>query len=177
VAFWNRRYQVELLRDGASTVLANDATLWNVYPLTDGHRVLYRKQDPCCGDQTYALVLHDGIGEVTVRSANLDEASPGRGYQIVPDWVAYTDLGNLGQRHVWLYGPAGEHVQLSFLGASSAIDRLAPDGSVMFTNQEGRQLGHPDGTTERIGAANGESFWIESTWYVAIGRSLFRVIP
>ncbi len=177
VAFWNRDYQVELYRDGESRLLASDAGLWNTYTATDGERVVYRKHTPCCNNQTYATILHDGTREIVLREAASAEPWPGRDFRLAPGWVAYTDLGNLGQAHVWLFGPTGERRQLTFFGVSSAIEALAPTGAVMLTSGGRRYLAQPDGELREISSSLGRAYWIDGGWRVAIGRSVFTVVP
>ena len=177
VAFWNQDYQVEFYRDGESRLLASDIGLWNTYTATDGERVMYRKHTPCCGNQTYAIILHDGTRETVLREAASLEPWPGRSFQLVPGWAAYTDVGNLGQAHVWSYGPTGERRQLTFFGVSSAIDALAPTGAVMLTNGGRRYLAEPDGELREISSSLGKAYWIDGGWRVAIGRSVFTVLP
>ncbi len=57
-------YNIFRYHAGATTQLTSDTTLWNVYPLTDGRGVVYRKQDPCCGQQRFGLFLHNGASEI-----------------------------------------------------------------------------------------------------------------
>lgn len=175
VAYWTTDHQVELFVNGVTTPLTNDVGLWNTHVLTDGTRTVYRKSTPCCGNQTYAIVLHDGSDEIVLRAAQSLEATPGRDYQIVPGWVAYTDIGNLGQKHVWLYDPSGQRQQLTYFGAASTIDTLGENGEVMLLSGQRRYLATPDGKLTEVASSSGNAYWIEGQWYVAIGTSLFRV--
>jgi hypothetical protein len=176
VAYWNRDYEVLLVRSGSATPLTDDATLWNLYPRTDGERAIYRKQSPCCGDRTYAIVLNDGTGEFVLREATPEVPEPGRDYQIVPGWVAYTDLGNLLQRHVWVRDASGNARQLTLFGTSSSIDQLTEDGTIMLMNGRKRYLAAPSGPLEEAGSVNGRSYLVEGQWYLGMGRTLFRVL-
>lgn len=172
VAFWNRSYDIELYRDGVLTALTDDTEVWNTWVVTDGTRAVYRKHTPCCSNQVYAIVLHDGNREIELSPAVSAEPSPGRDYQLVSDWVAYTDLGNLGQRHVWLYGPTGTRQQLTFFGTSSRIERLAPSGELMLVNTQ-RYHATPGGVLSEVGSRLGVPYSAGDRWLIAIGRSVF----
>lgn len=173
VAFWNRGYDIELYRDGSSTALTNDTESWNTWVVTDGTRVVYRKHTPCCADQVYAITLHDGTQEIELAPAVSAEPNPGRDYAIVPDWVAYTDLGNLGQRHVWLYGPMGARTQLTFFGTSSTIELLAASGELMLANDR-RYHATTDATLTDVSSRLGRPYFVDGRWLIAIGRSVFE---
>ena len=173
VAFWNRDYDIELYQGGSTTALTDDLELWNTWVVTDGTRVVYRKHTPCCANQVYAIVLNDGTQEIELRPAASAEPSPGRDFQVVPGWVAYTDLGNLGQRHVWLYGPTGSRQQLTFFGSSSTIELLADSGAVMLASDR-RYHAATDGTLTEVGSTLGRPYFVGGRWFIAIGRSVFE---
>lgn len=111
-----------------------------------------------------------------LREAASADPWPERDFQLVPGWAAFTNLGNLGQAHVWLYGPTGERRQLIFFGVSSAIEALAPTGAVMLTSGGRRYLGGPTGELREISSSLGRAYWIDGGWSVAIGRAVFRVV-
>lgn len=175
VVYWGDGYNIYQFRAGTITPLTRDSVLWNVYPLTDGNAAIYRKQDPCCGQQRYGLFLHDGVHEIELAPLALrPEPSPGADYQINNGWVAFTRLGTGGQLQVWTRSPAGQETQVTYFGDSSRISALAPDGQVMFLHK-GRHLGQPGSLSIEINSHLGKAFWQEDAWWIAIGRSLFKV--
>ena len=174
VAFWNTNYQVVLDQSGQQDVLTNDASQWHVYPLTDGDRVLYRRQDPCCANQQYAIVLIEGADSIPLTAKRDLQPSPGRDYQIRNGWAAYTDLGNLGQLHVFTRSPLGLVTRHTDLGTSSRLDRLAGNGELMLINGQQRFFSRGSGLLE-VSSAAGHGYWLNGAWYVAIGRALLAV--
>lgn len=178
VAWSNDNYQIQLYSGGVTRDLTSDPDFRNSEVLTDGSRAVYRKFTPPGPDATsYAIILHDGTDEIVLREAQPQESEAGQDYQVVPGWVAYTDIGNLGQEHVWLYDPAEQRQQLTFFGSSSEIEKLGSNGEVMLLNGGKRHLALSDGTMTEIGTSIGEAFQIDGVWHVAIGRSLFQVLP
>lgn len=178
VVYWSSdsstNYNVYRYRGGANTKLTNDSSLWNSYPLTDGINVAYRKHTPCCGGQTYAIVLYTSAGEVTLSAPRSQEPNPGSDYQLNGGWVTFTRLGN-GPLQVWTRSPAAEEAQITFYGTSSFIKALSPFGGVIF-NHDGRSyLKEANAPTIDVGSNLGHYFWQDGQWLVTIGRSLFRV--
>lgn len=174
VVFWNTDYQIVRHQAGQQTVLTNDATQWHVYPLTDGDRVLYRRQDPCCVNQQYAIVLIEGADSIPLTSERDMEPSPGLDYQISNGWAAYTDTGNLGQLHVVTRSPLGLVTRHTDLGTSSRLDQLAGNGEVMLVNGQQRFFSRGSGLLA-VSSAAGHSYWLNGVWYVAIGRAFLSV--
>lgn len=177
VAYWSYSDDYSIVRydAGVSTTLASDIEYWNTYPLTDGERFVYRKHDPCCRDQQYSITFHDGVSERALTSFREKAPSPGRDYAINKGWVAYTELGGIGQTQVWTKSPSGALLQRTIFGSDSYIDGLSPDGAVMLINNSERLLSSPGGQLSSVNSRLGESKSIQGTWYIIIGRSLLKV--
>lgn len=178
VVYWGDSYDIYRYIGGVTTQLTNDTTLWNVYPLTDGVNVVYRKQDPCCANQTFAITMYnEEKGEITLAPSRSQGPSPGRDYQANNGWIAFTKSGTGGQLQVWIRSPSGEESQVSFFGTSSYIEALSPDGEVIFRNGDGGRMypGVPNQPPIDIGSSLGHAFWQDGQWFVTIGRSLFKV--
>ncbi len=173
VAYRNNDGQIAFFIDGATQILTNDVDLDNHDPFTDGARVVYKKAN---ADSEYAIVLHDGVGEVVLRDFQQQQPSWYRDYRIVPGWVAYTDIGNLAQTHLWMYDGAGERRQLTFFGESVEIEVLAENGEVMLLNAGRRYLVRPDGTMTEVGSEQGVVHRVGNRWYVSIGGNLLEVL-
>jgi hypothetical protein len=174
VGFWSTDYNIISYKDGTFTELTNDG-LRNTYVLTDGTAFIYRKHTACCSNQEYAITLHDGNHEIILTDFREREPLPGTDFQIRNGWVAYTELGNNGQLHVWLRSPFDDETQLTFFGSSSHIDTLADNGEIMLINNGIRYLGSITKDISEVSTDLGKSVWIDGSWYVVMGRSLFQV--
>lgn len=181
VVFWGYpppSYNIFRYRAGTVTQLTTDAQLWNTYVLTDGSNVVYRKHDPCCGNQRYGLFLHEETHEIELAPLALrPEPNRGSDYQVNGGWVAFTRLGSGGQRQVWTRSPNGTLTQLTFYGDSSSIDTLAANGELLFWHGGFRYLSRPGQTLVEVGHTLGGYFWQNGQWWVTIGRSLFQFRP
>jgi hypothetical protein len=61
-------YNIFRYQNGVTTRLTDDQYFWNTYTLTDGFNVVYRKHDPCCGEQLYQITMYNNnLGEITLR--------------------------------------------------------------------------------------------------------------
>jgi hypothetical protein len=175
VAYWGDGYNIYRYRSDTVTQLTSDTALWDVYPLTDGNSVVYRKQDPCCGSQRYGLYLHDGTQEVELAALMpRPEPSPSADYQINNGWVAFTRPGTGGQSQVWTRSPAGQETQITYFGDSSRITALAPNGEVMYEHGK-HYLSRPGVVPIEINSSLGNPFWQENAWWITVGRTLFKV--
>jgi len=115
-------YNIFRYRDGVTTRLTNDQYFWNTYPLTDGINVVYRKHDPCCGEQHYQITMYnDNLGEITLRPMGASEPQPDLDFQLRSGWIAFTKPGQGGLLQVWVRSPSGEESQISTFNASSYI--------------------------------------------------------
>jgi hypothetical protein len=173
VVFWSTSYQIVRDVAGVQTILASDPILWHVYPLTDGPNVVYRKSDPCCSNQQYSIEFLDGSGVHVLAAMRSAEPQPLWDYQINSGWVAYTDLGNLGQLHVFTRSPLGDTVRHTDFGTTSHLDYLAGNGELMLANSQQRYFSRGTGLLA-ISSAAGRGYWLDGVWYVAIGRALLR---
>ncbi len=177
VVYWGDGYNIYRYRSGATTQLTRDTALWNVYPLTDGEAVVYRKQDPCCGQQRYGLYLHDGSAEIELAPLALrPEPATYLDYQIHQGWVAFTRLGTGGQLQVWIRSPGGSETQVTYYGDSSRISALAPNGELMFFHHR-RYLHRSGEPPVEINSSLGDAFWQGGQWWVTLGRTLFQAQP
>jgi len=136
----------------------------NVYPRTDGVNVVYRKGPP----ENTSTYLNDGSSEIRISPTT---PGPAPQYLVANGYVAFMmeDAGAVDQVH--LRSPTGTR-QLSIFGSDSALETLAPDGSLTFRNRNARYL---DTSTNKVGSGLGRAVRIEGVWHVVVGRSLFRV--
>jgi hypothetical protein len=159
-----------------TTRLTNDQYFWNTYPLTDGINVVYRKHDPCCGEQQYQITMYnDNLGEITLSLMGASEPYPGLDFQLRSGWIAFTKPGQGGLLQVCVRSPSGEESQISNFNASSYIDALAPNGEVTFIADGHRYLGTRGTSPIDIGPSDGQSLWLEGKWYIYIRGTLYQV--
>lgn len=145
-----------------------------MYPLADGERVVYRRQDPCCTNQQYAIVLIEADAPLMLAEKRDREPQPGRDCQLSGGWAGYTDLGNVGQLHVFTRSPQGIVMRRTDFGSDSYLDRLADNGEVMIFGRGLRYLGRGGGLVE-LSSADGRGYWLNGAWHVTLGRVLLSV--
>ena len=167
VVYWGSAYyNIFRYRGGVTTQLTNDTTFWHTYPLTDGDRVLYRKEK----SGLTSIVEYGSLGEVILTPPRDNYRSPGFDYQINNGHVAFTKTGPDGALQVWVDG-----IQVSDFSTSSRIDFLAPGGEVSFYNVPQICLGGPGGTPISCPTKTGHNIWRGGHWLAIIGRSLFQI--
>jgi Big-like domain-containing protein len=177
VVYWTAPgYEIYRYRAGTTTQLTNDTDRWNVYPLTDGVNVVYRKGTPCCESQTYAIERHDGSAETELAPARAREPQPRQDYQVNNGWVAYTKADASGLQ-VWTRSPTGVERQVTHvLGGLGfhAIESLGPGGEVVFFDGR-RYLARPDYTAPiQVGSMLGRAIWVGGELHLVIGNTLLR---
>ena len=174
VSYWagSPNYSIERYDAGVYTTLAADNDYRNIYVVSDGVRFVYLKED----DQGTAITYHDGTNESLLTGFFINRPSSGRNYQINNGWVAFTELGGIGQTHVWTRDVNGILLQHTNYGSDSYIDGLSADGELMLINSGKRYLSNNTAQSVLIGSTLGKSTKINGQWYITIGRSLFKVL-
>jgi hypothetical protein len=170
----NSIYNIGVLAAGDTTptFLTSDTTLANTFPRTDGTSFLYRKHSA----DEFRLILYRNGSEEELAGPTDVQFFPDSGYQIAGGWLTYLQAGPTGILQVWRADPSEQHTQLSGFGASSRIERLAADGTVLFVSGGRRYLVLPDETDPvDVGSDLGKSFFVGGVPHVAIGGTLFRV--
>ena len=171
-------YNIFYYRNGNSTaVTTNASNKWNTYPITDGTNIVYRKHDPCCGNQTYSIYLTDSTGSNTTLLSDLGnkEPTPPNDYQVNNKFVAFTKIGSLGQTNVWLRDSLGVNKQITFFGTNADIDLLSSKGNLLFNYNGKRHLNLSNNNYVAVSSRLGNSYFEDSSFYIAIGRVLFQV--
>ena len=113
--------------DGQTEQVSPDTPgLSNAYPITDGSNVVYRRDTPCYGDQTYSIVLNHGGSETKLTSPNRPptsgaamesfEPNPGTDYEVAGGWTAFQKPSSTGGLQTWLRDPGGTITQLPDIG-------------------------------------------------------------
>ncbi len=171
-------YNARRWRDGTTLALTADVTpvAWNVYTVTDGSNVVYRKSPGTCCSGPFRIAMHDGTKETILAPAMGFEPAPGTGYAAAGGYVAYVAEDGAKTRQVWRHSPAGEE-QISFFGTSSEISAIAPDGTVVFVNGPRRWRAVPGQALQDVGSANGRVIERDGRLYLLLGRAVLDLLP
>jgi hypothetical protein len=184
----NTPRQVFRYRGGVETQLTFSGVA-SVSPVTDGVNVVYKQVDG--SGHTLAIRLITDSGDVLV--ADLSgfsnySASPPYDYVTNGGWTAFTKpVGSFKQ--VWRRAPDGTITQVSFFGSDATIDALSSDGAISIKSQFRYWLASSTGTMQEVsqwhdgfatpngGHVGTRSFFRDGDLHVAIGASVFKVLP
>ncbi|WP_437493768.1 hypothetical protein WME75_21210 [Sorangium sp. So ce1014] len=146
-------------------------------PITDGTNVVGRWWDGL----TSSSYLYTADGEEVFLGDSLTNTSAG--LLAHAGYAAFLKSdGDVNQ--VWLRTPDGEQHPLSDFPRSSRFDQaklrvghdgISDTGEVLFLNEDTRYLGRSGGAPEPISTALGHGRWVDGSWHVAIGNTLFQV--
>ncbi|NUR33399.1 MAG: hypothetical protein HOQ30_05250, partial [Gemmatimonadaceae bacterium] len=143
-----------------------------LWPLTDGTNVVYTTWNGT-GD----IRLFDGTSETILAPARSGGATPDNDYAVNGGWVAFVKPDAVGALQVWTRSPAGQLKQVTMFAASSRIDALASDGTIILTNGARRFRVAPGGTPEEIMSSLGTVKWRDTRFVALIGRTAFEILP
>lgn len=167
VTYWDTSYHVRQFADGVTRDLAGDDTHWNVLVDSDGPLTVFRKQDPCCVDQHYQIMLASGGVETPLADASLFEPRPGANYQVNDGWVAYTAGDADGVQQVWLRSPGGVATRVTTGTQSARLDLLGPGGHLTYLVGDNLYVaGNPTPVTTGFGA-EARSFWLDDQLWLS----------
>jgi hypothetical protein len=171
---------------GVASQLTTTGTVSSTAPISsDGQHVLY--VDSIAG-MPWLMMVDDG---------GTKQIAPGAtSYQVSGGWVAFTKPGAAnGPAQVWRRAPDGTSTQVTFLGTPSAIQGLAPDGTIIAASSGRHYLAVPGGPliTPDVGSDFPGNFpnprvtfqspkglrdaLIDGAWHTAVGGTLFRIAP
>ncbi|XXY18135.1 hypothetical protein WME88_00595 [Sorangium sp. So ce216] len=145
-------------------------------PITDGTNVAGRWWD----GRRSSSYLYTADGEEVFLGDSITSSSAGLLLHAGQAGFLKTD-GAANQ--VWLRTADGEQHQISNFTEPSQFDQakvrvghdgLSDTGDVLFLNDGNRYIGRPGGAPERISTDLGHGRWLDGSWYVAIGNTLFQ---
>jgi hypothetical protein len=188
VTYWDNSYRIMRYYEGKTEqVSPGTPGLWNVYPITDGTNVVYRRQTPCCGDQDYSIILNHGTRETTLTSPSSYEPSSGTDYEVAGGWTAFQQTSSTGDLQTWLRDPGGTITQLPDIAPSGSPGIVAMNaaGQVVYSSGENLYLGQTGQPAALL--ASGQGAWLTHRfasignfatylghrWYLAVGGSLY----
>jgi len=181
VYFWaggSGDYRIFRYHNGQSQMLTDTAGVRDVYPVTDGSNVVFRRLRGSTSDPDYQIVLLNNDSEKILASGS--ERLPGPlGYMVKNGWVAFSRPGATGAIPVWLRSPDGQEVQKSFFQSPTYVDSLSADGQLTFYSNDLKRRYLPLNNLPpiEIGTTLGRPFWQDEKLFVIIGNSLFQFTP
>ncbi len=141
---------------------------------TDGTSALYRWTG--CGGALGSLALFDGSQQTVVPSAFgflMD-------YRLSSGWAValFSTAGPAGMNLMWRRSPAGvEDLPARPFEYPLLLESVGSDGSFIYMSGRTRHLVDAKGVNHDIGLVHGRVYHSVKTWYVALGRSVFRIDP
>jgi hypothetical protein len=182
---------------GSSSVLVDDSSGKAYYrPMTDGRHIVYDRQYfDLNGNYAYNIMFGGGSNYFDTL-ATFDPQYPlpspipySPNYFLIDNgYTAYEAPNSQGVDQVWIRDTTGRKMQITFGGAgtSSSLEYLNPKGEVTYLlpgqvispSQRippARALYTPAGGAVRIGGMQGQAYYMDSAWYVVIGRTVFRL--
>lgn len=177
VAFWDDNYNIHLYKNGLTTTLSNnDNNKWNIYPVTDGNYVVYRKTDPCCQVPDVSLYLNDGAQNIELTDLGMGSSLYNLAYTKVNNkFVAYCAFDLIKNTQIWLRDSLGHSTQVTHFASSCTIENLDDAGDIMFISDGKRYFAPRNGDIRFISSAIGQAYSVDSTWYVSIDNALFKL--
>lgn len=165
-------------RDGVNTSISPlDGNSYFTSPLTDGANVAYLRFP--AGSATYELWFFDGSSLAALSNGPMS----GEDVAVNGAWTAFTKSDASLVRQVWTRSPAGALRAVSKFGASSVIEAVAPDGSVVFRtadwryNAGSRYLAGPSSDPVRVGREWGTVRWRDGRFVLMLGNAAFALQP
>lgn len=156
------------------------------YPLTDGYNIVYQNRN----ETIIQAILVGPLGTKPLTGGLRGSAPfPYSDYQVNNKNVAYVDVPIVGippdsplHREVRLMDSTGIS-SLVFRDAftnQDVLEWLSPNEQLMFihipfSSTSARNWATANGLVKPISSTLGRSYYYDSAWYIAIGRTLFRV--
>ena len=172
-------YNVFRYRNGQTMQLTNAQTYSHFNPLTDGTNVVYRKQVSSTSSQI--VMYSDATGEIVLRPASGQFFTPRQDYQPSGgNSVAFTRINTVEGapvRQVWLRSLNGQVSPISD-GTTDAYIHAVSNGQVMFVSGGYLYPGRPGVAPVLITpfAEGTQAVWLQGSWHVYFGGSLYRVV-
>ncbi|MEM7280019.1 MAG: hypothetical protein AAF438_00110 [Pseudomonadota bacterium] len=147
----------------------------------DGTRFLYLTQGlPLQQGGIRTLKLYENGQETTIMGGIPNNPAPryqssGTDYKITGDWIVYNRF-NGGPRDIWLRDIDGNQTQITFDSPTPPqIEELAANGEFTYILGGDRYLRRTDDSVEPISLREGTPYFINDTWYLVLGRSVFTI--
>ncbi len=157
--------------------------------MTDGNNIVYSKVNPCCFDTCcvsppWLLYLYNGQSDTLLSDmGTVSGVVPGSGisYKANNNYVAYPKQDTGGFVQIWLRDSSGTEKQETFSGNNNGVESLNSSGDLMFLrasagNTIRRYFARKStGQISEISSSLGQVFYRDSTWYLTMGRMLYKI--
>ena len=179
VAYGGSDYNIYRYANNSSTAITNRPNnKWDLYPAMDGGNIIYSESDPCCINQHYSLHLYNGKSDTILSDMDTIEPNFSNNYQLNSGYIAYTKPDTAFHLQVWLMDSLGTSSQITYFSRNSTIDLLNTNGDLTFIYNRRRYFFcRATRRVTDIGSANGQIYYRDSAWYVALGRMLYKIDP
>lgn len=194
VAYMANDHNIYRFANNISTLISNNAgDKWNNGPVTNGSNIVYNKVNPCCVDTCcvsppWLLHLYNGQSDTLLSDMEVNFGlPPGSGpsisysYQTNNNYVAYPKQDTAAFVQIWLRDSSGADIQETFSQNNNSIELLNSSGDLMFirdslgANPRRYFVRKSTRQTSRIGSSLGKVFYRDSTWYLTLGRMLYKI--
>lgn len=141
-------------------------------PVTDGNYIVYTKADTHPSIYFYDGQSYTALGDIPYSSY----------YKTYPylannKFIAYSKSDSLFKSQAWLRDSLGNIKQQTFFKNGCGIEFLNADGDMMLKSNR-RYLVLKSGETFEIGSSQfGTPYYRDSSWYISIGRMLYKINP
>lgn len=187
ILYYDRKGDIAFLENGVKNNITSDGDfpkINNTAVKTDGNLFVFSKVRDHLFSWNYSsvsIMLYDSENNVNeeLRFDNTNFSFNPTSYIVNNGFVAYQNLGNLGQEVIMLRTVSGETIRVSPFGTDSRLVALNNIGEIIFQN--GRKWYLYSTEREIIKILNNSSntdskaYYKNSKWYITIGNSLFSV--
>ncbi|HMH23145.1 MAG TPA: hypothetical protein VK563_15280, partial [Puia sp.] len=182
VAYTGNDYNVYRSTASVSTRLTdNTGNKWNTDPLTDGNGIVYTKTDPCCDPSGFSLHLLKGNTDTVLSNIGTLSSTRIVSYLLNNKFVAYPSQDGSGNLQIWRKDSLGATGQVTFFDNDSKAELLNPHGDLTLIRKGTAPVSRRyfasrnTGQISEIGSSLGQIFYRDSTWYLALGRMLYKI--
>ena len=175
------RYERALYLDqnGVKTTIApapGDSQYEYYIPVTDGKYVAYTGRE--YQKDNADVYLYNDTNNIflnTIAAPVYSPYSSPSSFKLKNKYMAWLKLGIADETQVWLRDTAGNSARVSFLGSSSLIEEMNANGDIMLINSHNRYLALRNGPTVLISRYMGKAYYQDSSWYIYVGNTIFKV--
>ncbi len=167
----------------------NAGDKWNTGAVTDGNNIVYEKINPCCVDTCcvsppWLLHLYNGQSDTLLSNMGVNFGLPlgsGISYQANNNYVAYPKQDTAGFVQIWIRDSSGTESQETFSKNNNSVELLNSNGDLMFLRDSAGSgarryfVRKSTRQTSRIGSPLGNLYYRDSTWYLVLGRMLYKI--
>jgi hypothetical protein len=173
----SNNYVVYLYRGGVWSAITDTSPAGPKYQvaLTDGTNVIYHRWYLGVGGGGTYLYNESAATTVALvpdNSCNLFSAS----YALYNGWTVYAAPDGACTQQVWTRAPNDTRKQISIWSTDSYAEAVNDSGAAMLWNGSTRySVAAAGGLPDAISSTLGRAVWLDSQWYVIMGRTLFSV--